>query len=269
MMLFVQLVLHLFISHSLGDIVPCANKTTIVFYAVSSLTNSQTGHNILHAQQLYIHTKTWRELFPQYDFHVQLFDAKADDIISLKIAINITRYYQNNLVLENNCSNSNSNSISDDDDINRQLLFPFILGCAWSSQSIITAPVFSAYNFGQLSSSSTSPTLSNTDKFGQFFRLAPNDIVSARGVVHLCQTFNWKSIEILYINNNYGEQFAASVSQIAIEYDIQTQLNPFDPNQEKYSFTNAATKLKNSGMCVHVYAHANAYTLRDFAAFFY
>ena len=51
-----------------------------------------------------------------------------------------------------------------------KLYFPIIFGAPWSSISIAIAPLLSAFNMGQISSSATSIALSDINRYPYFHR---------------------------------------------------------------------------------------------------
>ncbi|KAJ8879325.1 hypothetical protein PR048_019933 [Dryococelus australis] len=56
----------------------------------------------------------------------------------------------------------------------------------------------------QVSFFSTSPELSNKQRFEYFFRTIPSDHYQVKAMVEMVQRFHWSYISILYEESNYG-----------------------------------------------------------------
>ena len=52
----------------------------------------------------------------------------------------------------------------------QNITFPITQGAPWSKFSVLTNPILGVFNMGQISSSSTSDDLSNTNKYPYFYR---------------------------------------------------------------------------------------------------
>ncbi len=59
-------------------------------------------------------------------------------------------------------------------------------GCTWSSLSTIVSAAFGAFDMGQISSSATSISLSDTPSYRYFYRTIPSDALQTQGII-LCK----------------------------------------------------------------------------------
>ena len=82
------------------------------------------------------------------------------------------------------------------------IICPIILGCPWSSMSIRTAAVLGAYYYGQISSSSTSISLMDTELYPFFYRTIPNDLLQGKALIELAKKLEWTKIGIVYFDGN-------------------------------------------------------------------
>lgn len=58
----------------------------------------------------------------------------------------------------------------------------------------------------QVSFFSTSPVLSNRDRFPYFLRTIPSDVNQAQAMVELVKMFNWTYVSVVYEESSYGIQ---------------------------------------------------------------
>ena len=132
---------------------------------------------------------------------------------------------------------------------NQSYDFPIVLGCDWSSLSTVTAPTLSAFEWAQISSSSTSVILSETSSFSYFYRTISNDALQAESLIHLCRTFNWTQIGIIHVNDNYGVYLAVAISELATSYSIEVNSIAFERNKNE-SYTNAVSSMREIGVYI-------------------
>ncbi|XP_052793022.1 gamma-aminobutyric acid type B receptor subunit 1-like [Mya arenaria] len=76
--------------------------------------------------------------------------------------------------------------------------YVMLLGDACSTSSESTAEVSHFYNLTQLSYGSTSPVLSDRERFPKFFRLSPPDTTINPTRIDLMRTFNWNKIATIH-----------------------------------------------------------------------
>ncbi|XP_063302484.1 extracellular calcium-sensing receptor-like [Pelobates fuscus] len=88
-----------------------------------------------------------------------------------------------------------------------------VIGPSASTQSVIMAHILGLHRFPQISHFSTSPLLSDNNKFPSFFRTVPSDTFQSEGIVQMVLDFGWKWVGILGVNNDYGQQGIQWVKQ--------------------------------------------------------
>ena len=78
------------------------------------------------------------------------------------------------------------------------------MGATASSLSAVSNPILSAFNWGQISSASTSVLLSDKSLYPTFYRTIPSDNMQSKAIAILCKYFNWTRIGILNNNDIFG-----------------------------------------------------------------
>ena len=122
------------------------NHVTITIYEVTNLNstvNSVEGHWIAMQE---INNNS--NFLPNYTLNLKVFDSGPEPQKAITQTLKVVS------------AESNQTHIS----------FPIVLGSAWSSLSIVMNPILGSFNMGQISASSTSITLSDTDKYPYFYR---------------------------------------------------------------------------------------------------
>ena len=82
-------------------------------------------------------------------------------------------------------------------------------------------------------------------------RTIPSDGLQAEGIILLCNTFNWTSIAIVYINDPYGLHLSLGIQQLAKEYQIETTAVAISYEDES-TYDYAATQIHNLGVYIIV-----------------
>ncbi len=98
--------------------------------------------------------------------------------------------------------------------------FPIILGCPWSSLSTIVSPALGAFDMGQISSTATSISLSDTSAYPYFYRTIPSDALQAQGIILLCEEFNWTKIAVVHVSDAYGLYLSIGITELALKKGI-------------------------------------------------
>ena len=209
--------------------------TTVNIYSITTVSLSAIwGRDIVGAQRIYLNELNKNDsIFPNYTFELKVFDSNGSTIEALKHALYIIQH-KDNLILND----------SDGNNCNKQVLLPMVLGPPWSSMSAIATPVLSGFSFGQISSSSTSVQLSDTDSFAYFYRTPPSDNVQSIGIIKLCQLFGWNKIAIMYLNNAYGLYLTVDILNLALQYDIEAFSISYELF-DKQSYEAAAKQIYN------------------------
>ena len=79
-----------------------------------------------------------------------------------------------------------------------------IVGPATSLVSIPSAGLGQLFEMPQVSYASSSPDLSDKERYGYFLRTIPPDTFQAQAIVDLLLHFNWTLVSIIYSSNSYG-----------------------------------------------------------------
>ncbi|XP_022256521.1 metabotropic glutamate receptor 2-like [Limulus polyphemus] len=86
----------------------------------------------------------------------------------------------------------------------RQKIISGVLGAASSVTSIQVANLLRLFKIPQVSFFSTSPELSNKQRFEYFLRTVPSDTNQAQAMVKIVKILNWTYVSILYEESTYG-----------------------------------------------------------------
>ncbi|CAK9299002.1 unnamed protein product [Gordionus sp. m RMFG-2023] len=81
-----------------------------------------------------------------------------------------------------------------------------VVGAPSSVTSIQVANLLRLFKIPQISFFSTSPELSNKERFEYFSRTVPSDEYQALAMIELIKLFNWSYISVIYEESNYGER---------------------------------------------------------------
>ncbi|XP_076361004.1 metabotropic glutamate receptor 3-like [Tachypleus tridentatus] len=95
-----------------------------------------------------------------------------------------------------------------------------IIGGRSSSVSIQLANILRLFQVPQISYQSTSPTLSNKEKYEYFFRTVPSDVNQAHAILKLLKKFRWTYVSIVYSNTDYGNKGYEKLQDLAPNYNI-------------------------------------------------
>lgn len=90
-----------------------------------------------------------------------------------------------------------------------------VVGPSRSTLSIEVAKLLRLFKVPQVSYASTSPELSNKDKYSYFARTVPSDSLQAQAMIHVLQKFNWSSVFTVNSAGSYGENGIAEFKRLA------------------------------------------------------
>eukprot|EP01084_Bolivina_argentea_P278943 476775_1 len=213
------------------------SKQEITIFAISNL-DDNIGKSVVGAQWLGIEEiNNDHNFFPNYSFNLQVFNCSRDHQQALLHALNVTTH-----------TNTPNNTY-----------LPIILGAPWSSLSTAIAPLLGAFNIGQMSVA-TSITLSQTNKYPYFYRTMPSDALQAEGIILLCNTFNWTSIAVVYVNDAYGLYLSIGLQASAKKTNIHVTSIAIS-EYEDVTFIHAAEQIKELNIYIIVIIiHANYLT---------
>ena len=100
-----------------------------------------------------------------------------------------------------------------------------IVGAAASRVSIPVASLGRLFSKPQVSYASTSPLLSNRDRYTYFFRTIPPDDLQARAIIDLLLHFNWTHISTIYSKDPYGQPGTDELKLLAKQYGMCIDLD--------------------------------------------
>ncbi|XP_070561111.1 metabotropic glutamate receptor 3-like [Ptychodera flava] len=151
-------------------------------------------------------------LLPGIRLGAHIVDSCDSDAHALEESIDFIRG-ANTMGSEGHCQCSDG-SVSD------QVSIAGVVGASSSVVSVQIANLLRLFRIPQVSYWSTSPELSNKERFEYFSRTVPSDIHQARAIVDLIQFFNWTYISVVYEDSNYGSNGFAEVEEEARKRSI-------------------------------------------------
>ncbi|KAK9873215.1 hypothetical protein WA026_021447 [Henosepilachna vigintioctopunctata] len=95
-----------------------------------------------------------------------------------------------------------------------------VVGAASSVTSIQVANLLRLFRIPQVSFFSTSPELSNKQRFEYFTRTIPSDHYQVKAMVDIIRLLKWSYISILYEESNYGIKAFEELEDLLAEYNI-------------------------------------------------
>ncbi|XP_022250369.1 metabotropic glutamate receptor 3-like [Limulus polyphemus] len=119
-----------------------------------------------------------------------------------------------------------------------------IIGGQSSSVSIQLANILRLFHVPQISYQSTSPTLSNKEKYEYFFRTVPSDVNQAHAILELLRRFKWTYVSIVYSNTDYGNKGYEKLQDLAPKYNICFS-NPQSINSDHFVVEDYDTVIQN------------------------
>lgn len=81
-----------------------------------------------------------------------------------------------------------------------------IIGSESSKNTVQMAGLMSLYNIPMVSYISTSPLLSDKDRYPYFLRIVPSDTNMAKTMVAIIQKFSWVYVSVIYAEGSYGTE---------------------------------------------------------------
>ena len=128
-----------------------------------------------------------------------------------------------------------------------------VIGAIVSYVSIPVASFFRVFNMPQISFSSTSPLLSNRDRYTYFYRTIPPDDQQAQAMIDLIVYFGWDHVSTIYSNNLYGRPGIDEFHRLAQSNGLCIDINEgIEDSFTIFNYTALANKLVNSSANVVV-----------------
>eukprot|EP01084_Bolivina_argentea_P177958 307696_1 len=219
-----------------------ALKLNITIFAISN-TDATLGLSVVGGEWLaLLEIMNNSEILPGYSLNFEVYNVHGDSQLAVIQALDII----------NKDSTENNTHL------------PIILGAPWSSLSSSTALVLGAYNMGQISSSATSIALSDTNKYPYFYRTIVSDVLQANGLIILCNTFNWTSIGIVYVNDAYGLYLSIGLQELAKLHGIKAVSISISYESDT-TYYDAAQQIKDLGLYIIILVvHSTAHLFSAF-----
>ncbi|XP_076639912.1 metabotropic glutamate receptor B isoform X2 [Colletes latitarsis] len=95
-----------------------------------------------------------------------------------------------------------------------------VVGAASSVTSIQVANLLRLFRIPQVSYFSTSPELSNKQRFEYFSRTIPSDLHQVKAMVDIVLTMGWNYVSIIYEESNYGVRAFEELEDLLGKYNI-------------------------------------------------
>lgn len=141
-----------------------------------------------------------------------------------------------------------------------------IVGAISSGETIpITTSVAANKNVAVISSSSTSPEITNLNDNDFLFRTVPSDALQCKVLASTAKEQGFNKISIIYVNNSYGEGLAETMKQaFSVMGGKVLESIAFNPNQQTYrSEIQKAVKNKPDALLVIAYPENGIKLLRE------
>ncbi|GIX74732.1 metabotropic glutamate receptor 3 [Caerostris extrusa] len=90
---------------------------------------------------------------------------------------------------------------------------------------------------------STSPTLSNKEKYEYFFRTVPSDVNQAKAIVEILKAFHWTYVSVVYSDTDYGNKGYEKLQELAPREICFS--NPQSINVDHFTDTDYDTVIQN------------------------
>lgn len=100
-----------------------------------------------------------------------------------------------------------------------------IVGAGASKVSVPVASLGRLFEMPQVCYASSSPILSNRDRYTYFYRTIPPDSIQAKVMVDLMLWFNWTHISTVYSDDAYGQPGIAALQELAEDNGICIDVN--------------------------------------------
>ena len=110
---------------------------------------------------------------------------------------------------------SSCSEIATGSNVTSTLTVSAVIGATTSQVSIAVASLLRLFTVPQVSYSSSSPILSNRDRYSYFYRTIPPDDQQAQAMIDLVIRFGWTYVSAIHTNNAYGEPGIDRFRQLA------------------------------------------------------
>ncbi|XP_074655816.1 metabotropic glutamate receptor 3-like isoform X2 [Tubulanus polymorphus] len=94
------------------------------------------------------------------------------------------------------------------------------VGGASSEVTMQVATFLQLFQIPTISYQSTSPDLSNRERYTHFLRTVPSDVYQAKAMVAVLKDLNWKYVSVVYEETNYGIKGVSALEAEIVDTDI-------------------------------------------------
>uniref|UniRef100_A0A1W7R6Q5 Putative metabotropic glutamate receptor n=1 Tax=Aedes albopictus TaxID=7160 RepID=A0A1W7R6Q5_AEDAL len=179
-------------------------------------------------------------LIPNVTIGAHILDDCDKDTYGLEMAVDFIKGSISNIdeaTDYNNCSSKG----------HKKKVISGVVGAASSVTSIQVANLLRLFKIPQVSYFSTSPELSNKQRFEYFSRTIPSDHYQVKAIVDIVRQLGWSYISIIYEESNYGikafEELDDLLSKHGICIAIKEKLVKDSGVAEKIAYDNIVIKL--------------------------
>ena len=143
-----------------------------------------------------------------------------------------------------------------------------IVGPSASQVSIPSAGLGQLFKMPQVSYASSSPDLSDKERYGYFRRTIPPDTFQAQAIIDLLLHFNWTLVSIVYSSNSYGVHGRDEINSLVMDHDICVDVDQGIGNDwSQVEYRELAERLTQSGANVVIGFFTSSYAERLFSIF--
>uniref|UniRef100_A0AAV2KQQ3 G-protein coupled receptors family 3 profile domain-containing protein n=1 Tax=Knipowitschia caucasica TaxID=637954 RepID=A0AAV2KQQ3_KNICA len=126
-----------------------------------------------------------------------------------------------------------------------------ILGARYSETSVSVAKLLSVSMVPLLSSSSSSPALSDKQRYPSFLRTIPSDVHQTMALTQLMAHFSWNWVGVVYRDDDYGKAALQSFlrdaqrANVCVAYQEELPFQ-FDPQDNGHDLKRVAEQIRSS-----------------------
>ncbi|XP_071635324.1 metabotropic glutamate receptor B isoform X1 [Temnothorax longispinosus] len=170
----------------------------------------QGGIQALEAMLYTLDTLNDREIVPGVKIGAHILDDCDKDTYGLEMAVDFIKGSISNIDgAEYHCNKTAVRKV-----------ISGVVGAASSVTSIQVANLLRLFKIPQVSYFSTSPELSNKQRFEYFTRTIPSDHYQVKAMVDIVLTMGWSYVSIIYEESNYGIKAFEELEELLGRYNI-------------------------------------------------
>ncbi|XP_011697451.1 PREDICTED: uncharacterized protein LOC105455658 isoform X1 [Wasmannia auropunctata] len=170
----------------------------------------QGGVQALEAMLFTLDTLNDRDIVPGVKIGAHILDDCDKDTYGLEMAVDFIKGSISNIDgAEYHCNKTAVRKV-----------ISGVVGAASSVTSIQVANLLRLFKIPQVSFFSTSPELSNKQRFEYFSRTIPSDHYQVKAMVDIVLTMGWSYVSIIYEESNYGVKAFEELEELLGKYNI-------------------------------------------------